>query len=311
MGRLGKIVASSVVGGSAFATTFYGLLIGQGMLARRVIGTSEARPPLPDTVFGADLPGKPLHCLVLGDSAAVGYGMTALEATPPGLIGLGLAHLLERPVIVTSVAVVGAQTSELDEQVARGLEADPAVAVIVIGANDVVNRVRTGTSARQLQAVVARLIAADCEVVVGTCPDLGTVRPLRQPLRAVARIYSRRLAAAQAVATLRGGGRAVSLGGLLGPVFASQSEVMFGEDHFHPSEAGYGQMTSVLIPSIAAALRDRAIEATYGTFAGVPSPRQMLPIDEAATQAAQHAGTELVQTGRWATLRRRRRSYDS
>lgn len=301
-----KLTTSALVGSGAFVTTFYGLLLGQGLLARHVIGTSDARPPLPDSEFGADLPGEPIACLIVGDSAAVGYGMTTLNATPPGLVGLGLTHLLDCPVTVTSVAVVGARTSDLDEQVTRGLLAMPQVALIVVGANDVVNRVRIGQSARQLEAVVRRLVDANCEVVVGTCPDLGTVRPLRQPLRSVARAYSRRLAAAQAVATLHGGGRTVSLGGLLGPVFASQSEVMFGEDHFHPSEAGYGHLVSVVLPSIAAALHERAIDSAYEPPVHPQSPRQMLPIDEAATQAAQHAGTELVQTGRWATLRRRR-----
>lgn len=309
MAKSRKIAATALVGTGAVVSSVVGLMV-EGKVARRTIGTTDARPPLPDTIFGDDLAGEPISCLILGDSAAVGYGMTTLDATPPGMVGVGLAHLLDHPVKVTSVAVVGARTSDLDEQVTRGLEAKPQIALIVVGANDVVNRVRPAESGRTLGRVVTRLREAGCEVVVGTCPDLGTVQPLPQPLRKLARSWSRRLAAAQAVATLDAGGRAVSLGGLLGPVFASRADVMFGEDHFHPSETGYAHMVSVVIPTLAAALRDKNIDATYAAevHASEP-PRDLLPLHEAATKAAQHAGTELVRTGRWATLRRRRRTY--
>ncbi len=310
-----KIAATALLGSgaaamSAVALSVLGLLV-EVKVARHAIGTSDARPPLPDTIFGDDdVAGEPISCLILGDSAAVGYGMTTLDATPPAMVGIGLAHLLDHPVRVTSVAVVGAQTSDLDKQITLGLDAKPQIALIVVGTNDVTHRVSPSHSARILGAAVRRLKAEGCEVVVGTCPDLGTVQPLPQPLRKVARAWSRKLAAKQAVATLDAGGRAVSLGGLLGPVFASRADVMFGQDHFHPSETGYAHMVSVVIPTLAAALRDKNIDATYA--AEVPAaepPRDLLPLHQAATKAAQHAGTELVRTGRWATLRRRRRSY--
>lgn len=300
-----KIATTAALGSGAVATSILSVLLGEGALARRSIGTTQDRPPSADGMYGDELAGEPVSCLILGDSAAVGYGMTHADATPPGMVGLGLAHLLDCPVQITSVAKVGAQTSDLNAQIDLGLKAEPHIALIVIGTNDVTHRVRPADSARRLTAAVRRLSATGCEVVVGTCPDLGTLQPLPQPLRSVARAWSRRLAAKQAIAALAGGGRAVSLGGLLGPVFASRAEVMFGEDNFHPSETGYAHMVSVVIPSLAAAIRDKNTDATYAE-----PPRDMLPVAEAAMQAAQHAGTELVQTGRWATLRRRRRTYN-
>ena len=309
MAQSRKIATAAALTGGAVATSFLGLLL-EGKVARRAIGTSEARPPLPDTIFGDDLAGEPISCLILGDSAAVGYGMTSLDSTPPGMVGIGLAHLLERPVKVTSFAVVGAQTSDLERQITLGLESKPEIALIIVGVNDVTHRVRPSESARTLGTAVRRLQDLGVEVVVGTCPDLGTIQPLPQPLRKVARTWSRRLAAKQAVATLNAGGRAVSLGDLLGHVFASRADVMFGEDHFHPSETGYAHMVSVLIPTLAAALRDKSIDEAYAReIPAAEPPRDLLPLQEAATKAAQHAGTELVQTGRWATLRRRRRTY--
>ena len=43
--------------------------------------------------------------------------------------------------------------------------------------------------------------------LVGTCPDLGTVKPIPPPLKQVARSWSRRLAAAQAIAVVEAGRR--------------------------------------------------------------------------------------------------------
>ena len=85
------------------------------------------------------------------------------------------------------------------------------------------------------------LIAEDCEVVVGTCPDLGTIRPIAQPLRVLARRWSRQLAAAQTIAVVAEGGRTVSLGSVLGPSFATDHG-LFSSDEFHPSAAGYAAL---------------------------------------------------------------------
>lgn len=295
---------SAAVGAGAAAGGYLGVLYGESLLARRAIGMTEERPPSADGVYGDDLPGRPIHCLVLGDSAAVGYGLEVADATPPALIGLGLAHVLDAPVDVHSEAVVGAQTADLREQINRGLTYTPDIAVIVIGTNDVTHNVPAVVSARQLGVAVRRLVAADCEVVVGTCPDLGTIRPIPQPLRWVARRRSRNLARRQMMAAVAAGGRAVSLGDLLGPVFAEKFDLMFGTDRFHPSATGYANMISVLVPSLAAAIRERAVVASSVT----DPPRDLMPLEEAAEQAELHPGTEVSQQGRWTTVLRRRRS---
>ena len=69
---------------------------------------------------------------------------------------------------------------------------------------------------------VRQLRAAGAQVVVGTCPDLGTVQPIRPPLRWLARRWSRQLAAAQTVAVVEEGAWTVSLADLLGPRFAAE-----------------------------------------------------------------------------------------
>lgn len=285
--------------GAGTLSAAIGLLLGQVKLARRTIGVTDARPPSADGVYGDDLPGEPIRCLILGDSASVGYGMTSADQTPPGLIGLSLSHLLDAPVSIHSEAVVGARTSDLREQINRGLTYSPDVAVIIIGTNDVTHHVPRRTSARQLQTAVRRLVDADCKVVVGTVPDLGTIRPIPQPLKWVARTHGRALAQAQTVAVVSAGGRAVSLGHLLGPVFDTEFEVMFGIDRFHPSATGYARIVAALVPSIAASVREPEEQDGAGTGT-------VMQLDDAAAEAARHVGTEVRREGRRAVVQRRR-----
>ena len=107
---------------------------------------------------------------------------------------------------------------------------------------------------RHLAEAVRRLRSAGTAVVVGTCPDLGTVRPIPPPLKQVAREWSRRIAAAQAIAVVDEGGRTVSLATILGPEFDAAPATLFGPDQFHPSADGYKALATVLLPSTLAAL---------------------------------------------------------
>jgi hypothetical protein len=129
-------------------------------------------------------------------------------------------------------------------------------------------------------------------VVVGTCPDLGTVKPIAPPLRQVARALSRRLAAAQTIACVESGGHSVSLGSMLGPDFSAEPHVMFGPDRFHPSPAGYRTCATAMLPAVANALgllpedgREPEEYRVQGVYA----------LARAAAVAARHSGTEVSE----------------
>jgi lysophospholipase L1-like esterase len=293
-----------------------GLLWGETRLARRRIAPAEADPPSSDGVWaadGLDTAEKPIRLAMLGDSSAAGYGVHAEAHTPAAVIASGLSELAGRPVRVVNVAVVGAQSSALASQVERVLPHNPDVAVIMIGANDVTHRIRTSESVRFLSDALVQLRSAGVEVVVGTCPDLGTIRPIAQPLRWLARRLSRNLAAAQVIAVVAGDARAVSLGYILGPEFAT-SRHLFSEDRFHPSAAGYARAAEVLLPSVADALGLSTVPTAAGPFTST-RPR---PVAKAAAIAATRPGTEIApgerhgasagRRGPWATLIRRRTS---
>ncbi|MDK3258709.1 SGNH/GDSL hydrolase family protein [Blastococcus capsensis] len=290
------------------------LLREEARAARRKVDarTDKSNPPSGDGIYGRG-GGTAIVLAVLGDSSAVGLGVQRAAETPGVLVAAGLAELAERPVRLVGLAKSGARAADLEVQVDRALAEQPTVAVIMIGANDVTARTPTSVSVGHLTDAVRRLTAAGCEVVVGTCPDLGTIRPIAQPLRTLARRWSRQMAAAQTIAVVEAGGRTVSLGSLLGPAFASDSS-MFSVDEFHPSAAGYAAAAAALLPSVADAVgvwparADRRLRGLRR--------ETVRPVARAAARAANRPGTEVQAAeiggsdtgpwGPWALLRRRR-----
>ncbi|MCT2086320.1 SGNH/GDSL hydrolase family protein [Microbacterium enclense] len=167
----------------------------------------------------------------------------------------GIATAQARPVRLRTAAVVGSETSALARQLSTlpdGYRAD--VAVIVVGGNDVTHRIPASRAAAQLEDIVGTLRDLGIPVVVGTCPDLGTLRAIPQPLRSLAARSSRQLAAAQAAAVQRAGGRVVALARAVGPVFAERPDEMFSVDRFHPSALGYRRTAEALLPAVLDAL---------------------------------------------------------
>ncbi|MET9257762.1 SGNH/GDSL hydrolase family protein [Streptomyces sp. NPDC048182] len=294
-----------------------GLLLAEVQLARRRVGNgTSGRVPNAEGVYGDGpvVAGEPpLRLLMLGDSTAAGQGVHRAGQTPGALLAAGLAAVAERPVELRSVASPGARSDDLDRQVALGL-ADPAlppdVCVIMIGANDVTHRMPATQSVRYLSGAVRRLRTTGAEVVVGTCPDLGTIEPVRQPLRWVARRTSRQLAAAQTIGTVEQGGRTVSLGDLLGPEFAENPRELFGPDNYHPSAEGYATAAMAVLPSVCAAL---GLWPADEERPDALRREGFLPVARAAAEAASEAGTEVAAAmptgprGPWALLKRRRR----
>lgn len=302
-----RIAVAAAYGGGGIGligAALAGLLVSQARYARRVIPPPENAPPSCDGLYGTEFSGEPLTLAMLGDSSAAGLGVELARETPGGLLAAGLAQVARRPVRAVCVAVVGAESAHLHPQVADVLPLRPDAAVIMIGGNDVTHRVRPQIAVRHLDQAVRALVAAGAEVVVGTCPDLGTIQPIQPPLRWVARRLSRQLAAAQIIAVVKAGSRSVSLGDLLGPEFAARPDQMFSADRFHPSATGYASVAAAMLPSLVASLG-------YADDAEAPSaPVRLLP--QAAVEAVDEAGTELspiAANGRWFELRHRIRLF--
>jgi lysophospholipase L1-like esterase len=246
-------VLGSVAGGTAYGARE--LLHRQAAQARRAIGK-----PLGEDAPAADRHwkrkyGAPVDLLLLGDSVAAGLGAEKPKHTLGGRLARGIAVNAERSVRLRTAAVVGSESSMLAAQLASLPPAyRPDVAVVVVGGNDVTHRVPVAESVRHLAEAIDHLRARGAEVVVGTCPDLGALRPVPQPLRALGSRASRQLADAQRAVALERGARVVSLAHVVGPFFITNPDEMFSLDRFHPSAHGYKRTAKAMLPSVLAAL---------------------------------------------------------
>ena len=281
--RLAATAALTVVAGIVAGS--YGareLLHRQAAHARRLIGKPLGEePPEADRVWKSSY-GDPLDLLMVGDSIAAGLGAERRKDTLGGRLSKGLAAATGRSVRLRTAAVVGSESSMLAAQLAT-LPDDyaPDIAVVVVGGNDVTHRVPVAESAAHLEAAVRALRERGTEVVVGTCPDLGALRPVPQPLRSLGSRASRQLAVAQAAATERAGGHVVSLARVVGPFFITDPDEMFSLDRFHPSGLGYRRTAAALLPTLLTALglHDRAAAAGGGEDpAGHGVPESTAPV---------------------------------
>ncbi len=317
--RARDIAARAAFGGGGLAVAGLlglGVLKVEAQVARRVIGDGGDVGLNDSGRYGAGV-GTTIELLMLGDSTASGVGADSPETTLGATVAVGVAAITGRPVDLCNVSRSGAVSTGLASQVMDGLEQMPNawVALIMIGSNDVKNRVDQATAVRHLAEAVVALQDTGTVVVVGTCPDLGTIRPVPQPLRSLAKRWSRDLAAAQTVAVVEAGGRTVSIGDLIGPDFHASPTELFSADQFHPSSAGYARAAAAMLPSVLAALGLPTHEAEQ-----TPDYRRgeaVAPLPSAAERAVDDPGSEVTGTqvdgsargvrGRWAQLLRRQR----
>lgn len=231
------------------------VLVQQAAVARRRIGKPLGEESLDaDRVWRSALDGEPIDLLILGDSIAAGLGAERRKDTLGGRLAKGLARRMRRPVRLHTAAVVGSESPDLPAQLDALPEGyRPQVAVIVVGGNDVTHRLSVSLSAQHLHETIRRLREAGTEVVVGTCPDLGALRPVPQPLRRLASSMSRRLADIQAETARHAGAEPVDLRRAVGPMFFDEPEAMFSLDRFHPSALGYRRTAEALLPAVSRA----------------------------------------------------------
>ncbi|MDQ2883676.1 MAG: SGNH/GDSL hydrolase family protein [Actinomycetota bacterium] len=280
--------AGVVVGATgAMLGAAYGMLSRQGRRARRDIMIPGWFPFRADGVYLPDGTGPypaaapaitmrastaqrspVLRLAMLGDSLAAGLGVDQPEQLPGVVLARGWAEDSGRPVQLDTLAICGCTSRRLAGQVDATLDNPPHAALIMIGANDVTKQIPPWESARLLGAAVSRLRAVGTTVIAGTCPDLGTIPHIPQPLRTVAHTSSWALARRQRDAIAAAGGLPVSLAELLARDFRTQPDILFGRDHFHPSTAGYQAACSVLLPTLCSALRDGCADDRVATRFG-------------------------------------------
>ncbi len=265
-------IALATAGALASTGTAYlgarNLLVGQATHARTVIPKSWDIPPRADGVYTRG--GGPverwqrgmsmdLHLMIFGDSTATGYGCTSAEEVPGVRVARGLAEHTGKRIRLSTKAIVGATSKGVRGQVDAMFVAGPPpdAAVMMIGANDVTALNGISQSAQRLSMTVRKLRSRSAVVVVGTCPDLGVITAIPQPLRSLAHARGLQLARAQAAAVRSAGGTPVPLAHLLAPQFRATPEVMFSADGYHPSAAAYALAADALLFALCDALGEK------------------------------------------------------
>ncbi|WP_024794494.1 SGNH/GDSL hydrolase family protein [Tomitella biformata] len=255
-------VGAAAAGSGAATWLGYNYLQYQARATRQRIGRPHARPLRADGIYlGESLTPQrygqaDLHLMVFGDSTAAGLGCEIADETPGVLLARGLAAETGKRVRLSTKAIVGATSRGLESQVDAMFIAGPPpdAAVILIGANDVTSAQPPRTAAARVGDAVGRLAGSGAAVVVGTCPDLGVIAAIPQPLRSVTRRWGLLLARLQGEQTRKAGGVAVPLADLLAPEFLAAPDMMFSPDRFHPSAAGYALAAEQLLPALCDAL---------------------------------------------------------
>jgi lysophospholipase L1-like esterase len=195
-----------------------------------------------------------LRLAVLGDSIAYGTGASRTGDTlAPRLVAeLAAAGI---PAEGRLFAVPGAQSADLDAQVARARAWRPQVALVVIGANDLTRLVPPATAAARLQSALRGLRALGAAIVVAPAPDLSVLPQVPPALRQVVRAGSALLRQAQTRVTLTEGGRVADVAGTTSRAFAADPALL-SSDRYHPSSAGYAVIAGAVSPEVVAAARE-------------------------------------------------------
>ena len=197
--------------------------------------------------------------VLLGDSLAYGTG----AARPEDRLGPRLAGALTaagHDADVAVLAVPGATTADLAAQVPRAVAVSPDLAIVIVGANDLLRLNPAAPAAARLGAAVSALRAGGSDVLVVTAPDLSVVPQVPPAWRAQVQAACVALQQLQATAVTRAGGVAVPLGSGLAPRFARERGLL-SADRFHPSSAGYGVLAGALAPDVIALAEARRAPA--------------------------------------------------
>lgn len=232
--RAGRVAGLLGVG----AAVLTGTTVVRVQRVRRTAG-QHAHDLDTDGVVGEGL-GDRVRLVVLGDSAARGFGLPDAASAFPQQVARRVAAATGRRVEVRSSATDGHRTADvLADQVPLLAAARPDAVVVSVGVNDVVRRTgRDDLWDATVELLAAVEAAADGAVVVFvTCPDLGAAPGFGRALGALVGWRCRRVAAVQAAAARSVGTPTVEL--------PRPDATMFGVDGFHPGVTGHAAMAEL------------------------------------------------------------------
>lgn len=225
--------------------------------ARRLLRLRRDAPrdatPLDHTALVGEGLAQPLDLLVLGDSAAAGYGNADPRDAFPYQVGARLAATLGARVRVDSLAESGASTRDVTcRQVPRARGSGVDVVILSVGVNDALGRRRSSTVRTDTLALVEAVGAAvpGARTVLVGCPDLSCAPGLPRPANRVIGWRCRRVRAGQAAAA------AEARVPFVAHPRAPQA-TMFGPDGLHPGPAGQAVAAAAVAAALGSSRNDR------------------------------------------------------
>lgn len=258
---------------TAFAAGVYGLMRLQSMRLRQAFDDDVAAAAVPQQSRLVDLSAPHSRALedvdgdtehlpalaVIGDSWLAGIAVGRRRRTPAMLIARGLAALTGRPVRLRSTAQAGARADDILTQVnsiladpllrrSRIGEQPPRFAVIAMGSADVIHPITGSIGLPVLTTALNRLQReGGYTVIVLTCPNLGSLPGIPQPLRTQLRRSSRVLAGSQWMLAVSAGAIPMSLNTVLS---GTTKQSLIRSDGRFPTPLGYAQLATAVIQRI-------------------------------------------------------------
>ncbi|MGY1753621.1 SGNH/GDSL hydrolase family protein [Blastococcus sp. SYSU D01042] len=195
-----------------------------------------------------------LRLLVLGDSIAYGTG----ARHPDDTLGRRLTAALADDGFDVDLhvrAVPGAVSADLPRQVRGAAPLAADLAVVVIGANDLVRFVPPEQAAASLDAALTTLRAGGTDVVLVPAPDMSSVPWVPPAFRPLVRAACAQLQQRQAAVASAAGASLAAVADVNRAFGADPA--LFAADRFHPSSAGYARIAAALAPAVLSAARVR------------------------------------------------------
>ncbi len=186
---------------------------------------------------------------LIGDSTITGPGLDHVDDLWVRQVAARLSDRYR--LVLASEAVGGARARDvLMYQVRAAVARCPDVAIVSVGANDALRRIRIGRFAAQLTAIVTALGNAGAEVVLCGVGDVGAAPRVPFPLKMVVSERSRAVDRIHARVAAQHGVAKVAVGELTNDLFRSRPE-RFCADLFHPNRGGHTVWADAAFPVVA------------------------------------------------------------
>lgn len=192
----------------------------------------------PSGLYGSG-PGRPLRVAALGDSTLTAPGVGDASEVWVAEVCRRLSAATSRPVELHSFGVGGATAAQVAAtQLREAVAIEPDLALVSVGANDVIRGVRWSRLVAELDRIVGGLVQAEAIVITSGVGDLGSIPRLAPPLRHMATALGRRADRAHDVVTARHGAIKARQWIWASAEFRTRPDI-WSLDRFHPNREGH------------------------------------------------------------------------